>query len=57
MKKKSFIKCKKSVTYAFSTYDYHFIINQQAKEFDGQLECLGEYTENYIFLLKQLRTN
>ena len=31
-----------------STYDYHFIINQLAKEFDGQLECLGENTEKYI---------
>ena len=30
-----------------STYDYHFIINQLAKEFDGQLECLGENTEKY----------
>ena len=27
------------------TYDYHFIINQLAKEFDGQLECLGENTQ------------
>ena len=31
-----------------STYDYHFIINKLAKEFDGQLECLGETTEKYI---------
>ena len=31
-----------------STYDYHLIINQLAKEFDGQLECLGENTEKYI---------
>ena len=31
-----------------STYDYHFIINQLAKVFDGQLECLGENTEKYI---------
>ena len=31
-----------------STYDYHFIINQLAKEFDGQLEYLGENTEKYI---------
>ena len=31
-----------------STYDYHFITNQLAKEFDGQLECLGENTEKYI---------
>ena len=31
-----------------STYDYHFITNQLTKEFDGQLECLGENTEKYI---------
>ena len=31
-----------------STYDYHFIINKLAKEFDGQLECLGENTGKYI---------
>ena len=31
-----------------STYDYHFIINQLAKEFNGQLECLRENTEKYI---------
>ena len=31
-----------------SAYDYHFIINQLAKEFDGQLECLGENTEKCI---------
>ena len=31
-----------------STYDYHFIINKLTKEFDGQLECLGENTEKYI---------
>ena len=32
-----------------STYDYHYIINQPAKEFDGQLECLGKNTEKYYF--------
>ena len=31
-----------------SAFDYHFIINRLAKEFDGQLECLGENTEKYI---------
>ena len=31
-----------------STYDYHFIIKQLAKEFDGQFECLGENSEKYI---------
>ena len=34
-----------------STYDYHFIINQLAKKFNGQLKSLGENTEkkNYFF--------
>ena len=50
-----------------STYDYHFIINQLAKEFDGQLKCLRENTEKYItfsvpikknlIMVKQLHTN
>ena len=31
-----------------STYDYHFIIKQLAKEFEGQFECLEENTEKYI---------
>ena len=31
-----------------STYDYRFTINQPAKEFNDQLECLGENTEKYI---------
>ena len=30
-----------------STYDYNFIINELAKEFEGQFECLGENTEKY----------
>ena len=51
-----------------STYDYHFIIRQLAKEFDGQLQRLRENTEKYITLSvpikkaldnnkKKLRTN
>ena len=63
MNKTSLIKCRKFVTYAkknlvvlkmvvvfhnCSTYDYQFIITQLEKEFDGQLECLGENTEQYI---------
>ena len=28
-----------------STYDYHFIIKEVAKEFNGQFECLRENTE------------
>ena len=31
-----------------STYGYHFIIRQIAKEFEGNFECLGENTEKYI---------
>ena len=31
-----------------STYDYHFIINELVKEFNGNFECLGENTEKYI---------
>ena len=30
-----------------STYDYHFIIKELAKEFEGNFECLGENTEKY----------
>ena len=31
-----------------SKYDYHFIIKELVKEFDGNFECLGENTEKYI---------
>ena len=31
-----------------STYDYHFITNELAEEFEGEFECLGENTEKYI---------
>ena len=31
-----------------STYDYHFIIKELVKEFEGNFECLGEHTEKYI---------
>ena len=31
-----------------STYDYHFIIKELAREFDGNFESLGENTEKYI---------
>ena len=31
-----------------STYDYHFIIKELVKEFDGNFECLGENTEKYL---------
>ena len=31
-----------------SIYDYHFIIKEVLKEFEGNFECLGENTEKYI---------
>ena len=31
-----------------STYDYHFIIKELVKEYDGNFDCLGENTEKYI---------
>ena len=43
-------KTPKKIAIAFhngSTYDYYFIINQLAKDFDGQLECLEENKEKY----------
>ena len=44
------LRCKtpKKISVVFhngSTYGYHFIFNQPAKEFDSQFECLGENTE------------
>ena len=36
------------VFYNGSTYDYHFIIKELVKEFNGNFECLGENTEKYI---------
>ena len=31
-----------------STYDYHFIIRELAKQFKGNVECIGENMEKYI---------
>ena len=31
-----------------STCDYHFIIKELVKEFEGNFECLGKNTEKYI---------
>ena len=31
-----------------SIYDYHFIIKELVKEFDGNFECLGENTKKHI---------
>ena len=31
-----------------SIYDYHFIIKDLVKEFEGNFDCIGENTEKYI---------
>ena len=36
------------VSHNLSSYDSHLIIKEFAREFDGELECLGENTEKYI---------
>ena len=44
-------KVPKEISVVFhngSTYDYHFIINELVKEFNGNFQCLGENTEKYI---------
>ena len=44
-------KIQKEIPIVFrngSTYDYHFIIKELVKEFDGNFECLGENTEKSI---------
>ena len=38
-----------------STYDYHFIIKELAKEFEEQFECLGENTEKLLLFQYQLK--
>ena len=38
-----------------STYDYHFIIKELVKEFDGNFECLGENTEKYLMFSVPLK--
>ena len=38
-----------------STYDYHFIIKELVKEFEGNFECLGENTEKYITFSASLK--
>ena len=44
-------KVPKEISIVFhngSIYDYHFIIKELVKEFDGNFECLGENTAKYI---------
>ena len=38
-----------------STYDYHFIIKELVKQFEGNFDCLGENTEKYITFLVPLK--
>ena len=41
-------------------YDFHFIINELAKEFKGNIDCIGENMEKYItfkVLLKKINEN
>ena len=40
-----------------STYDYHFIIKELVKEFDGKFECLGENTKKYITFSAPIKKN
>ena len=40
-----------------STYDYHFIIKELVKEFDGNFECLGENTQKYITFSVPIKKN
>ena len=40
-----------------STYDYHFIIKELVKEFEGNFDCLGENTEKYITFSVPLKKN
>ena len=39
------------------TCDYHFIIDELVKEFEGQFECLRENTENYITFSVSIKKN
>ena len=40
-----------------STYDYHLIITELAKEFEGEFECLGDNTEKYVTFSVPIKTN
>ena len=40
-----------------STYDYHFIIKEVVKEFNGSFGCLGENTEKYITFSVPIKKN
>ena len=36
------------ITIHNATYDTHFILNELAKEFNGELNCIGDNMEKYI---------
>ena len=36
-------------------YKYHFIIKELAERFEGQFECLGENTKNYIIFIVPIK--
>ena len=40
-----------------ASYDTHFIINQLAKEFKGELDCIGENMEKYITFSAPIKKN
>ena len=40
-----------------ASYDTHFIINQLAKKFKGELDCIGENMEKYITFSAQINKN
>ena len=43
------------VFHSCSVYDYHFIIKELAKVFDGQFKCLGQNTEKYIIFFVPIK--
>ena len=40
-----------------SIYDYHFLIKELVKEFEGNFECLGENTGKYITFSVPIKKN
>ena len=38
-----------------ASYDTHFIINQLAKEFKGELDCIGENMEKYVTFSSRIK--
>ena len=43
------------ITIYNAIYDTHYIINQLAEEFKGELDCIGENMEKYITLSAQIK--